>query len=464
MSLPTRRIGFAVAGTVGLILAAVLVTAGVTAQARTWSSPVTDQHLAQINHALQGSGIRSGRAVVDRQRRVELQGEFQNEREVDRAFSLAQTVVGARWVSPVTPQNIKVKEWEECLSRLLSGESCGPGGAHVAGQAESAPRPGGGVPVPGGTAPPPPGGAPPAAVAQSGEIPPGPVANKYALIVGVGRFRTGITPLQYANKDAYDVYSYLTDPAGGNFKRENVILLRDEHAVRRSVVRALNEIQRVAREDDLVVVYLSSHGTPPDKFGGVHVVTHDSEVTPRERVWDTSLNEGILREFVQGVRAKRLIVVMDACYSNGAYAQIAGFLPPGGKSLDAGADEGYGRSPRYMAERLLGAKDLRLEDSPRGPSAPTTTAASGGWGKVLVSASGAAERSWESDELRNSVFTRYFIDGLRTRGGAVKDAFEYAKPLVRHQVKREKGAELEQNPQITPSRRDWNMSLAVPGR
>jgi hypothetical protein len=88
----------------------------------------------------------------------------------------------------------------------------------------------------------------------------------------------------------------------------------------------------------------------------------------------------------------------------------------------------------------------------------------GGWGKVLISASDAGERSWESDQLRNSVFTRYLIEGLRANRGYVKEAFDYARPLVRDQVKREKGGELEQNPQLTPNRRDWNMSISMAGR
>src|SRR5262249_59372529 len=217
------------------------------------------------------------------------------------------------------------------------------------------------------------------------------------------------------NKDAYDVYAYLVDPAGGNFKRENVILLRDEYATREHVVRALNEIQRAAREDDLVFIYFSSHGTPPDKFGGVHVVTNDTEVAPRERVWDTSVNETILRNFVQNLRTKRLVLVMDACYSNGAYSHIAGFLPPGGKSLETSSDEGWGRSRQYMAQRLLGAKDLVVDTAP----SPPASGVAGGWGKVLISASDAGERSWESDELRNSVFTRYLIEGLRANRGQV---------------------------------------------
>jgi hypothetical protein len=407
-------------------------------------SPITNAHIREINHLFTKNGINGGFAVRDARDRVELQGSYQDEREVDRAFSLAQTVVGVRWVSPITPQNIKVKEWEGCVSKLLGGEKCGPG--------TTAPPPAGIAPVP----------SLPRAQVPDVEQSPGPVANKYALVVGVGRFQNPIQPLQYANKDAYDFYSYLLDPRGGTFKRENVILLRDEYATREAVKRGLDEIRRRSKEDDLVLLYFSSHGTPPDKYGGVHLVTFDSEVRPRERIWESSLTEGLLRDFIQEVKAKRLVVVMDACYSNGAYGQVAGFLPPGGKSLDAGLDEGYGRSRRDMAQRLLGAKDLVLDEE--SPVTPGPAPASARWGKVLISASDAGERSWESDTLRNSVFTRYFIEGLRANGGAIKEAFEYARARVPLQVKREKGAEITQIPQLTSNRKEWNMSLAISER
>jgi caspase domain-containing protein len=390
-------------------------------------SPVTQVYVSRINEAFAREGIRGGSVVVDRSGRIELKGVYEDEGQVDRAFSIAQTLVGVRWVSAVTPEHIKVKQWEECLSRIFSGDRCGPT-----------------VPV----ATPPDQPFADAAVA--------PLATKYALVVGAGRFMNGIQPLLYANKDAYDVYGYLIALDGGRFRRQNVVLLRDEHATRANVVRALDEIKRRATERDLVLVFFSSHGTPPDKYGGVHVVTYDSEVKPRERIWHTSLTDEILRDFVQSVRARRLIVVMDACYSNGAYAGVVGFLPAGGKSLATDAEEGYGRSSRYMAQRLFGAKDLVLDDAPASPGARGD-----GWGTVLISASNAGERSWESHHLRNSVFTRYFLEGLQRHHGFVREAFDYARPLVNQQVKREKGPDIEQNPQLMSSRRDSNMSIGA---
>jgi uncharacterized caspase-like protein len=418
-----------------LVAALVLGLAGWAALAAAGEpSPITPLHVQRVNESLRGNGIRSGYVAQDRFGRLELQGAYENEREVDRAFSLAQTFVGVRWVSPVTPQNIKVKEWEECLSNILAGGRCGP--------SASAPTPGRG--------------------AVGIEAPPGPIRNKYALVVGVGRFQNGIQGLQYANKDAFDFYSYLVDPRGGSFPRENVILLRDEHATRDNVKRGLDAVRQRAGEDDFVLLFFSSHGTPPDKFGGVHLVTYDADVRPREKIWETSITEGILREFVQDVRAKRMLVVLDACYSNGAYSKVAGFLPPGGKSLGVGGDEeGVGRSRQEMAQRLFGAKDLVLEDAPAPPRAQAARASGGG--KVLISASDSGERSWESDRLQNSVFTRYFIDGLRQRNGSVREAFDFAKTRVPATVQQEKGADITQNPQITANRRDWDISL-TPGQ
>lgn len=281
-------------------------------------------------------------------------------------------------------------------------------------------------------------------------------------ISSLGHLRNGIRGLKYASKDALDFYNYLIHPKGGNFQPDQVLLLRDQAATRYAIEDAFNQIKQKAQGDDLVLLYFSSHGTPPDKFGGVHIVTYDAEVNPRERIWQTAISEDLLREFIQGIRAKRLLVIMDACYSNGAYAQIVGFLPAGGKSLDLEEDEGHGQSRIYLAERLLGAKDLALEPEPPQPANAYSSA--NGWGKVLISASDADEKSWESDNLHNGIFTYFFSDGLKRYGGAIQESFNYAKPLLNSTVKKEKGGDIEQNPQVVPDRYGWNMSISEPAK
>jgi len=167
----------------------------------------------------------------------------------------------------------------------------------------------------------------------------------------------------------------------------------------------------------------------------------------------------MLKDFVEGLRAKRLVMILDTCFSNGAYRSIPGFLPPGGKSLGADDNEGYGISKDY-GKRLFGSKDIVLDEQPKGKTSGTGKSIDqDGYGKVLLSASSASEKSWESDTLKNSVFTYYFVDGLKRYNGSVKDAFTYSKPLVSQRVKQEKGADISQTPQAMATNNNWNMCI-----
>jgi hypothetical protein len=387
-------------------------------------TPVTQQHLQIINSAFVRNGVANGRVEFDAYGRVELKGDYVDEPEVDRAFSLAQVVVGVKWVSPVTPENIQVKTWEKKLGNLFARAN---------------------VLQP----------------SVRGDGMPGPIRNRYAVVVGVGRFKYGIQPLEYAARDALAFYQFLTDPRRGQFRPDNVVFLTDENATRSNVAVALDKLRQLAGEDDLVTVYISSHGSPPDKKGAVNVVTYDTETKPRERIWYTSVTEDMLKEFVEGVKAKRLVMVLDTCYSNGAYRAVPGFLPPGGKSLGAGDSEGYGISQESSRRMLGGAKDLVLEDDTRRATTAKSVnmGASEPYGKVLIGASGSGEQSWESEKLRNSIFTYYFVDGLNRYGGSVQQAFNYAKPRVASRVKEEKGHDIDQNPQAMATMPNWDMRL-----
>jgi uncharacterized caspase-like protein len=412
----TKRVSSILIGLIFIVMA--LGPGAVTAQ----STSVTDAHIQQINQQFAQKGVPNGFVTLDSYGRLELKGDYEDEMQVDRAFSIAQSVVGVKWVSPVTPENIKVKEWERRLGSLFSR----------------------------------------AAVLKPqvrGDAPVGPVRNRYALVVGVGKFKNGITPLQYSVRDATLFYRFLLEQAG--FTKNNTYFLADQNATSSSIVKYLNGIRNTAQEDDLVVVYMSSHGTPPDKFGGVYIVTYDTEVNPRERVWHTAVAETALKDFVENLRARRLVMILDTCYSNGAYRAIPGFLPPGGKSLGVGGEnEGYGVS-MAQGKRLFGAKDIVLEDQPRqaASSGKSIDGSQESYGKVLISASSSGEKSWESDQLRNSVFTYYFVDGMKRYDGSVKDAFDYSKPRTTQRVQQEKGADITQTPQAMATNDNWNMRV-----
>lgn len=107
-----------------------------------------------------------------------------------------------------------------------------------------------------------------------------PIRDKWALVVGVGKFQDSKIPeLKYASKDARDFRDFLVKEA--NFAPDHVRLLLDEQATQRRVLSELGNkfLARVAKPDDLVVIYCSSHGSPAqaDIRGDSFVVAHDSD-------------------------------------------------------------------------------------------------------------------------------------------------------------------------------------------
>lgn len=407
------------------VIAYILIFVAAVAAPGSGTASGGEDLLSSINRSLKEHGIAGGYAVAGAAGAVLLKGEYEDEAQADRAFSLAQSVAGVSRVVPLEPGSVRIMGLEPVQKDATVVMRGTPGKEK-----------------------------------RKAEVtPPGPVKDKYALVVGVSEFKNRIRPLQYAANDARNVYRYLTDPGKGDFPRENVIFLTNGDATKDNIVRALGMLKDRAGEDDLVIVYMSTHGTPPDKFGGVYLVTHESEVKPREKIWHTSLSEKILRGFIQDIRAKRLLILLDACYSNGAYEHISGFVPSGGKGLGISDDEVHGISAAY-ARRLLGAKDIVGGDSADEGNGPRVAAApDSGWGMVLMGASGAGEKSWESVSLQSSIFTFYFLDGLNRFGGALRDAFEYARPLVARKVKEEKGQDIEQNSQVLASNAQWNFPI-----
>jgi hypothetical protein len=388
-------------------------------------SPVKSQHLEMIKSLFSDYKINDGNVNLDNIGRVTLTGSYKDSTEVSLAFSLAQSVVGVKWVSPVTPENIKVKDWEKKLSSLFPSRKTER--LHV--QDEK--------------------------VQNS-------VPTKYALIVGISEFKnneryklkTGKElNLRYAEKDAREMYEYIVDPQFGNFNKNNVFLLINEDATKLNIQNTIDQIKKKAGYNDDVFVYFSSHGTPNKYDGSMDIVTYDTDLKSINTSWQTSFSTEYLRTFIHETRANNLLIVLDVCYSGAAFRNIDGFYYAGSKSIDFDNDN-QGISKSVMAKSLMGAKDIVFEDdvvtvSGDDPNNKST--------KVLISASDAGEKSWESDSLRSSFFTNYFLKGLK-RSSDIKQAFEYAKPQVTESVMKEK--EAEQHPQVVSDKKEWNIVLS----
>jgi len=258
---------------------------------------------------------------------------------------------------------------------------------------------------------------------------PGYVRQKYALIVGIGRFKDPTIPrLQYASKDAKDVAALLADPRHGNFAPGNITLLTDEQATRAAILNAMQQIFLQAREDDLVVTYVSSHGSPAQQdrgLGGIgYIVTYDANV---KNLWVDGLEYKDFAKKTMMIKARRKVTFLDTCFSGEASKR-------GEKALaieGVGVDEG-------TAKMFLS-----------------------GEGTFVITSSSANERSWESEKIQNSYFTYYLIDALKRakEPPTIKEVFDYLSARVPAAVAREKQA--PQHPQMQPADGPGDVRIGV---
>ena len=248
-----------------------------------------------------------------------------------------------------------------------------------------------------------------------------PVTDKWALAVGISNFKDSTINLKYAAKDATDFKNFLV--TSEHFKPDHVQLLTDANATRQNIIDTLGSkwLGKSAHPDDLVVVYISSHGSRSEEdAGGVNfLVAHDTE---KASLLATGIPMQWLTKMIQEqVRSNRVILILDVCHSGAA----------GGKGLN----------------RIIGIDEQKMTI---------------GSGQMILCSSLAEQVSWESKNYENGVFTRRLMEALQSNKDqtTLLEAYKVLKLLVESEVLRDR-ANL-QTPVLW--NKDWNgkdPSLAV---
>jgi uncharacterized caspase-like protein len=230
-------------------------------------------------------------------------------------------------------------------------------------------------------------------------------------------------------KDSSDFVDYLKDPKGGQFDPAHIIHLANDKATLEGIREGLGRLRVDAQPDDLVVVYLSSHGSPRDidPNGVSYVVVHDTNLDDAATLYATSLQMiDLVQQINREIKARRVVLVLDTCFSGDALT-----------SLQAGAGGSAARG--FSAS-------VPLDKSAEAPSPPAFSAAfqnlTIGYGRAVITASRANQESWESAKLKNGYFTHYLIDALRTTHSSesLDQLFPQVRTLVSTHVKAEVGA------------------------
>ena len=248
-----------------------------------------------------------------------------------------------------------------------------------------------------------------------------PVKDKWAVVVGIGTFaehalNNGIG----MDRAARDFYNYLVDPRAGRFDKDHVVLLTDSAATRQSILSVAGPqwLGRVAGPDDLVVIFIGTHGFPSFD-GNTYLLAYNSAL---DNLFATGISmKNFMESLRRDVKSDRIVLVLQACYSGAAE------LTAGAKALH--------KNFNIDLERITLGKGYMIASSSR-PDQVT-------WGDV---------------------FSRNLIKSLRDKEGLVTftEAFSAAERRTEYDTTHECAGCRPQNPVL---KADWtgkDLVLGVP--
>jgi tetratricopeptide (TPR) repeat protein len=273
----------------------------------------------------------------------------------------------------------------------------------------------------------------PATPLPAGKAPPA-VADKWALVIGISNFKDPDINLKYAAKDATDFRNYLLSDE--HFKPDHVKLLTDTGATRENIVGALGDkwLGKVAGCNDLVVIFISSHGSAAkQETGGTNFVV------PYEGTMDNLIFTGIPMQWLTVglsdlVHCNRIVLLLDVCHGGAAAQQ---------NRSAAASDPAAQPDAKELASGDSGIADSGMKGLVRQPMKNGVDAAHlpAGEGQLILASSQANQLSWESKNYQNGVFTHCLIEGLKLRQDktTLDQAYAYMREKVEEEVLRDRG-------------------------
>ena len=199
-------------------------------------------------------------------------------------------------------------------------------------------------------------------------------SKRWALIIGISQYerKDDINPLRFAVNDATAIRDALIDPITGTFLNDHVLLLADtaqDKPTRSNILEKLAVFESQIQPEDTLLIFFSGHGYP--KGREVYLLPQDVRLNLLQ---DTAIPLTVWNERVAQIPARTKIIILDACHSGGV-------------------EKGKGGT---------GEMSSQFEQFIAPPS-----------GQATLSSSKRNQTSYEDEESKHGVFTRYLLDTLK---------------------------------------------------
>ena len=145
--------------------------------------------------------------------------------------------------------------------------------------------------------------------------------KKYAVLIGNSQFpdepdKKKLPTLACPERDVDDLATVLADENRGEF----VEVVKLKNQAHYQVLRKLQQTVKQLQTDDLLLVYYSGHGKP-NKDNTLHLTTVDTVISELEA---TAIPIHRVYEIIATGKAKKIIIILDCCYSGAAGKDLRG--------------------------------------------------------------------------------------------------------------------------------------------
>lgn len=378
-----------------------------------------------VQKRLNAEGLKQATVSLDTVGRLRLTGTYRDEEEVERAFIIAQSIVGIQSTSPFYPEKVLEKRWEreagnalgDFFKRKKLAQNNAPG-------------------------------------------------KKRALVIGINEFidRDHLTDIQGMDD------ARLMGVVLANYGYDVVSLL-GQRATKANIESAIAEMNGVLGPKDTLFIYVSSHGNPPvptpnnNDERRMSIAAYDSgDVDPSKppnsdrtsymlNLQRTSVRDTLIQNLAQKPSAVTRVII-DTCYSGEI---LKGTSSPGAAfqaQLNGGAPEKASVSVASWTGASFTSKAIAFVDDakPGAAPAPAAQAKSAEFATrknyTFITATSPGELSYgpntkvgkfslsenQGDLLQGSFFTQSFIAYLKQYAGDVPQAFQAAQIFTAKRV------------------------------
>jgi hypothetical protein len=249
-----------------------------------------------------------------------------------------------------------------------------------------------------------------------------PVGNYWALVAGTGQFKQKGKALEFAVRDLQAMKDTLR---AWSYPDAQVLTAIGKEFTKASLTKQIATLREQVAEDDLVMVYVLSHGMEgaEDTNSTSILLTSETDASTPQRRYETGIQTiALVQEIFRELKARRVIVILDACFSGDGIT-------------------GHRAAPGQLSPRFL---DLLTQNS----------------GRVVISASMADQRSFELREQSMGAFAYCWTTAAKQQGSTtILDLFSATEACVAREVSKFP-ERVEQRPAIFASERAKRIALA----